>query len=406
MRSNKILKVSKGDFLLSPRLIPYPDYILFPDRSSGKDEFVVGFLDSYLKFLELVITNERILDITFSTYTEAEAKVVGEEALEFYFDRGIYIKKPILRQQLLKELKAENIYFPVIGQSNYFSPRKIIDVYLSISPQLQNLFKKKKDRTPIEFKKNAELIAQIALAEDIGIPLSIIEYAKRTSLPYALASDETESVKEFESTETNLRNGVIAFLKEKLDRGARKEIARIDELGNKTIYPETPIAWQIVRDSSKLEDFLPVTLQLREEYKKFRETTIKIEEELFSDEITLKRKRQLVRELDFVADAIWKDQENTTRKVAQDFSSILDLALNQATNLSTGNFPKLLEFVLGRPVEILLSKLHERKIKVLLNSKKQFMNGSRWVDKISSIFSLPKHEIKEELTKYRNNTKL
>ena len=180
---------------------------------------------------------------------------------------------------------------------------------------------------------------------------------------------------------------------------------QINELGNKIIYPETPIAWQIIRDSSKLEDFLPVALQLREEYKVFRKTTIKIEEELFSDETTLKRKAKLVKELNLMAAEIWKGQENTTQRVAQDFSSLLDLTLNQATNLSLGNFPKLLDFVLGKPTEILLSKLHQRKVKVLMNSKKQFMSSRKWMNKLSSIFSLPEDKIKKGVLEFHKLTK-
>jgi len=408
MTNNKKMRTlisSRGDFLLSSKLVPTPDEISYPDPFSKKREFTVVILDSYLKFLELVVTNQRILDVTFSTYTEAEAKAIGKDALEFYLSREIYLQEPKIKQNMLKELEAKNIYFPVIGRGIDYSPRKFIDEYLNVSPRLKDSFKQTKKATPIEFKKNAELLTRLVLADEIGIPLSVIEFAKQTSLPFALHRVEIEAIKEFESTEINLRNGVLAFLKEKLNQGAQKELTQINELGNKVIYPETPIAWQIIRDSSKLEDFLPVALQLREEYKTFRETTIKIEEELFSDETTLKRKEKLVKELNLMASEIWKGQENTTQRIAQDFSSLLDLALNQATNLSLGNFPKLLDFVLGKPTEILLSKLHQRKIKVLMNSKKQFMSSRKWINKLSSIFSLPEDRIREGVLKFHKTTK-
>ncbi len=408
----KSLSLSRGDFLLSKKLFPHPDEILIPELlfknnkiQWGKERIYIGVLDNYLKFLELIVTNQRIIDLDFSVYTETEANRVGKKALEFYFDRGIRLKEPIIEQKIAKELEQENIYFPVIVKDDEFSPRTYVDQYLDISPQLQKLHDETIKTTPVEFKKNDKIISRIALAEDFGIPLSIIEMAKFTSLPYSLHSLELKAVKQIELAEINLRQGVIASLMEKLNRGAKKELENLSELGNKTIYPETPIAWQIIRDSTKLEDFLPVALQLREEYKAFREATIKIEDELYSDEITLKRKGKLVKELNSIAAEIWKDQGNTTQKIAQDFSSLLDLALDQARNLSIGNFPKLLGFILGKPTEILLSKLRQRRIKVLMNSKKQFMSSSKWINKLSSIFSLPEIKIKESLLKFRKLTK-
>lgn len=404
----KSLSLSRGDFLLSKKLFPHPDEILVPEIflknnkiQRGKEKIYIGILDNYLKFLELIVTNQRIIDLDFSIYTETEANRVGKKALEFYFDRGIRLKEPIIEQKITKELEQENIYFPVIVEDDEFSPRTYVDQYLDISPQLQKLFDETIKTTPVEFKKNDKLISRIALAEDFGIPLSIIEMAKFTSLPYSLHGLELKAVKQIETAEINLRQGVIASLMDKLNAGAKKELENLSELGNKIIYPETPIAWQIIRDSTRLEDFLPVALQLREEYKAFREATIKIEDELFSDEITLKRKGKLIKELNSMAAEIWKGQGNTTQKIAQDFSSLLDLALGQATNLSIGNFPKLLDFILGKPTELLLSKLRQRRIKVLMNSKKQFMSSSKWINKLSSIFSLPEIKIKESILKFR-----
>ncbi len=399
--SPNILTVSRGDFLLSENLIPRPDYIFLPDRHP---EFSLENLDSYLKFLELVVFNERIFGARFPTFTPKETKEVGKTKLNNHFYRRIGLLKPVIQEEILKQLTNEGVFFFTEIQSKDIAPRELLKKYLKISPQIEKSMGEEIVFNRPVFKKNAELVSQIALAEDIGIPLSIREFAKQNGLPFALHQSENEAIKKIESIEVKLHNGVLGYLKEKLDSGALQEVARITNLGTKTIYPETPIAWQIIRDSSKLEDFLPIALQLRDEYKNFRESMINIEVELHSDNINLNRKLQLVKELDAMAGEIWKGQENTTQKVAQDFSSLLDLALNQATNLSIGNFPKLLEFVLGRPVEILLSKLHQRKIKVLLNSKRQFMKSTKWADKISNIFSLPKHKIKEELTKYRNNT--
>jgi hypothetical protein len=395
----KKLTMSRGDFLLSKKLIPNPDHIFLPNQS-GKKEFVVGILDKYLKFLELLVFNERILGTTFSTFTEGEAKDIGDINLEEYLYTRFYLTEPVMEEKILKQLIDKGIFFYVNIHTSNLSPRGIVRDYLNISPQLKELLQKEINfKRPI-FKKNAELVAHIALAEDVGVPLCISELAKQNGLPFALGKDESEAIKEFESAEVGLRIGVLNNIKEKMDYGARQELLRIKSLGINTIYPETPIAWQIIRDSSKLDDFLPVALQLRDEYKKFRQTMLKIEDELFSDDITLKRKRQLVKELDTMAAEIWNRQEDTTQRTAQEFSSLLDLALNEATNLSLSNFPKLLGYILGKPTEILVSKLHQRKIKVVLSSKKQFLSSSKWVDKLSEIFYLPKNEVKEQIIKY------
>jgi hypothetical protein len=399
------LSVGRGDFLLSTKLIPHPDEIFLPNRTSGEQEFVLGILDGYLKFLELVVFNERIFGARFLTFTEKEAKAVGENKLNEHFYREIYIHKPVIEEEILKRLTDKGIFFFATISSNDIGPRKIINDLLNISPQLKKSLRKEITFNKPIFKKNAEVVSQIALAEDIGVPICIGEFAKQNGLPFALHRIESKAIEEFELAETKLSNGVLGYLKEKLDGGAKQELVRINGLGIKTIYPETPIAWQIIRDSSKLEDFLPVALQLRDEYKKFRQSMINIEDEIYSDDITLKRKTQLIKELDSMAGEIWKKQENTTQKVAQGFSSLLDIALNQITGLSLGNFPKLLNYILGKPTEMLLDKLHQRKIKVVLNSKKQFMQSNKWADKISSIFSLSKSEAREKIIKYQNSPK-
>jgi len=58
---------------------------------------------------------------------------------------------------------------------------------------------------------------------------------------------------------------------------------------------------------------------------------------------------------------------------------------------------RALSALIDRPAEALLRLVNRRKVRVLLRSKRSFLNSVQWIDRIAAIFSIKRQYIQQSL---------
>jgi hypothetical protein len=299
---------------------------------------------------------------------------------------------------MFKVLMEKEILFKVQLGLTDSSPQDHVLKHLPLSDRLHRRLDETRDFSK-HYEKDKDVVEALALAclsSEVGMPIHLSEFAWRAQLPYSLTPQQILAVSDIERVELGLQKSVITHLAGSLNEGARRELDRIAELGVRTVFPETPIAGQIVMDSNRPEDFLLIALQLRDEYKTFRKEMIELESELLSEDATLKRKLKLHRQIDLLAAELWPNNQFGIRKEAVELSNIL--SISPLDTLSVVSVAKLTKLILDKPSELLLRLIRRRKVRVLLKTRKKFLQSKGWPTKLAEVFQLPKSVVKDALS--------
>ena len=384
-----------GDFILPSEALPEPDIIVSSQSETREVEFRLDALRNYLSFLELVVLNERLIIGHYDVLSDLDSTLKDSKAFSALFTR-YYLRGSLnLEEEMFKVLIGKEILFDV--QLTGSSPQAQVLKHLPLSDQLHNMLDEHRDFSE-QYEKDKDVVEALALASlasEVGMPLHLSEFAWRAQLPYLLTTQQLSAVSSVESVELRLRKSVVTQITKSLNEGARRELERIAELGDRTVFPETPISCQIVMNSSRPEDFLLIALQLRDEYRDFRKQMIDLETELLSEEASLKRKLKLQRHVDLLAAELWPTNQKGMRKEATELSNILNIL--PVNTLDIKSIAKLTQYILDKPAELLIRLIRRRKVRVLLKTRKKFLESKGWPSKLAEVFELPKRVVKDSI---------
>jgi hypothetical protein len=395
--SRKNLFTKRGDLILSDCSLPKADSIISLGYTSKKLQLNLRHLQSYLEFLEFVVLHERLCVGIWDIHPEVPRDVYESEA--FRETTYVYWLKGELDidERVLKVLEKEGILYYVRPMLERQTPAKYVDRYIESSLHMKKMHKQilalLKSRGIASSLR--EGIAYWHLINDFGRPFYLSEFARMAKLPYYLSPSEVENLAWLECTELRLCESVIEYLKKHLDEGARRVLDRLEKFGCNTIFPETPIASYILFEASKPEEMLQIALDLREKYKSFRHNFSNLETILLDEAIPLRKKRRLLIKIEAMANEIWPKTPHSLRQETLELSGLLNVIPKSIANLEISNIGTLAGMLLSRPVDLLMSALRRRKIRVMLKSKKRFLHTSKWIVKLAKLFSLDQERVRD-----------
>ncbi len=169
------LEATLGDFLISQEALPDPDYILGP--AVDEPDLYVGGLDKYLKFLELVVLNERLIVPEYDVHTDIPEEL--SEAYRLSFSRFRLPGYLEINESLFEKLQAKSILHYA-----YVEP---------VGPSPLEIVSQSREQFPGFEKKFAEDIASVRendglAADELVEPLLAIDYAIFYGIGMALTS--------------------------------------------------------------------------------------------------------------------------------------------------------------------------------------------------------------------------
>jgi hypothetical protein len=412
-------RMPRGTIFLSRDALPCPDGIL-SNSPFLNNPFLVGYLTDYLEFLELIILNDRLI-LGFSPRPVLQDRLFESPAVQWWIQE--VGKVPEWREALL-DPNRDSLPFFLAGPSYRFPGAHALCIEDSVKTKLCSLGILQEnqvytpDLTPVAcIEKRLELdtplrekfdelrrqyaerepndtmassLALLHLDEALGDVLYLDEAFGASRCPY-IVKQVLSGYPNVLTTARRTHMCLIHYLKDHLDAGARREADRLIELGSCTLFPKTPIAMQIIMNSSSPDDLLDTALQLRDEYSDFRSGVADIEGELCSEDITLGRKIKLVRYLEAMADGLWPTETRSIRRVTVELTGLLSLI----RPLTLGSIKDAIESLAGMPTELIIGALRKRKVRVLHKTRKIFLRSRHCIQKIAWIFDLPPRTVEE-----------
>lgn len=389
------IEIQPGDCIASRDSVPSPNRILTDASLSASKsllQFNLSALEDYLDFLEMIVLYERIIVAhpdgdRFLSDKDLSSPAAGP-ALTAYRTVG----RLELSYKLDEVLIDRGILYPTILADD--SPRSHIRSLLTIDEGLRNLFQSEiACLEALEPRRDVcSRLAEFQLIEDVGLPMFIGELSREYNVPYRLADREQARLKHADRIEAVIRKGVIATLRERLDAGARRELERLEAIAGPTVFPRTPIATSIIHDSAGPEDLLRIALELREEFTGFRQAMRELETELFSEETDLRHRIRILNDIEGISRELWPTPRDGFRASFVEATGLITKVAD-LTPGSTVTQLHLIAQILSKPVEAVLRGIKRRKIRVLLQAKRDFLKSKRHTDKIKEIFRLTDRQV-------------
>lgn len=408
--THEISDLKSGDLLFTSASIPEGEVIFWKDLDDRKDYGLsIASLRSYLELLELLILNNRIIigyqppfnvRLTPKEWDNEDIRILVETGTGWFRIAGVYS----LMDQLQVMADGKDIIIKaIVIDKEVLPPDQLVDRYLSIDQALQ-----KEHEGYIEEAKYigvtdenvASNISHAILAPSYGSALYLSECCRRAGIPYWLHPNEERMLANNIQMENTLKSSVVNEIKSHLDRGAKKQLEELDKLGVRTIFPQTPIASMILENSNKPEDINTVALQLRDAYKQIRGYMIQIQEELGKEDTSLERKIRISKELQGLCSELWPEKKEGWRAAVEPATGFLNLAIESASAPTLQTVPKAVDFIVKQPFELITRALRRRKLRVLLEAKKNFLRSSNWSQKLAQIFNISEEEVKTAQLRY------
>ncbi|MCD4806689.1 MAG: hypothetical protein K8R13_03820 [Methanococcoides sp.] len=417
MVANKKIEnyVKSGDCILTQSSLPSIDYIHYNDFISDKETFDFENLNSYLSFLELIIMHDRLIVSTndyFNYNNLPDLEDLDPDIIDLVFTsyKFNHKSKINLEEDALNSLEKSNILHNAgLFEVNNLSPYNIVQTHQNLPFFKQEINSSKKHITA-EFPKIVDenfkkQIAFASCAQSYGIPLLLSEFSTEAKIPLYMDSYESSKIAEITGFEKSVQKSVLEYLKKHLDSGAEKELSRIEELGYETIFPRTPIATQILNEAKSPEDLLSVALTIREDFREFRQEISKFESELFDPDMTYNQKIQKMNYLEGLANEVWSQPRVGFQQVTSEISSVSNLAFEIGSSLTCQDVPSVVKIIAKAPWEITKKYLLRRKVNVLIDSKKEFMNSKDCTSNISKIFNCSEELVKNSQKEWTKSKK-
>lgn len=380
--------VSRGDLLITDDAFPSIDTIL--DTNKRKQlRFSASAMTDYLRLLESVVLYERIVVADCQIQSNMAEAVEQSRAWHLWTGRISSRGKLRIHDGVQAALASEGVLVKQPVSIPGSSTRQLFERQFSISPILRRLVKTRvhEMRNDEPDPKLREEVAFLSVWTEIGEPLYVSEAALQSRVPFLLAPWEVHRVQPIETFERRVHADVIASLRDRFAGGASAELEKIAAIGGRTIYPSSPIAWQIVSASTSVEDLCTVALQLRREYASLRQRLIEIDTELQAEGVSVARKARIARELDALTEALWPSARRTLRKETIEVASVIG-ALPLSTTAPITTFAKIVGALASKPVDTLLEIVSRRRYRVLFRAKREFLKGAFWSQKLADILNV------------------
>src|SRR5258708_3615953 len=366
----------KGHVFVTPSLLPYGSEFLGQHGAKDHGHFQVKFIRRTLALLELVVLNDRLLVGHPGQYTVAEEAFETRTFRRYIASENAYIKLGhaliSLADRLKRDLEGAFVRHVFVTGAQA-TPIDYVTRYLNSNASLHQAYAAICD----EFHKTehnhaiVHNLAVLKLANSFGALMYTRDACGSGHVPCVLFANDLEAVKTVEEHELNKQTNLIAFLKDRLDAGARSELQRLSDLGVETVFPETPIAMQILSESQSIDDLVPIALQLRDTYAGFRRHMVELEHELTSDDITIQRKLKLLAAVDSMAEQLWPRDNVGLRKATVELSGLTELLDRTSVALAGG----LTRQLLGLPIEMIMAAVRKRRVRGMLRSKRAFLRS-------------------------------
>lgn len=390
----EVLYANPGDILCSYPQLPDPDSIYeeLEGRASQK-HFSLAALAEYLALLETVVLHERIIVGSADVPNDNRDDLKSETFRTFGVGYRIRTASLVPPLRLYPTLKEKGILHEVLAEIPDLFPSTLIDRYVNtptIASQIRYF-----ETNAIRIDPDRDRCRRIALhltSYKIGIPLFLIEFASRSSMPLRISDFENELLSGVTYVQRDIEKGVVEHLKNHLNAGALTEIRKLEELGNTTIFPRTPIAGQILLESRTPEDLLRVALSLRREYSGFRQEMSKLEREIFDPDLTLADKLRKRDGLEEMANELWPQKESRRsifQQVTDELSGVSDIGMSATNPLTFLSVPNAILRITALPWKLIRSQLRRRKVRAMLKSRHSFLNSRFGMKHVAHIFRCP-----------------
>lgn len=379
---------------MSDEAIPYPGAILKGFRRLKYGPHLQPYLDfqqlqNFLEFLEHVVLCERLIT-PLPRFTKSTARLVNGKRT--WLDFVVFQAAGDLDFTMEKLGDMLHDAGILVSAEIHVGDPTSDDVVARLMPSsvsLQRKFAYFLQGTQDSKSHDKFAIAQAHMAARVGTPLHTAEAASLARVPYILSPHQSRDLAEYENELLRVRRTVTSVLLEKLNSGARKEVAKLSELGPVCVFPETPIASLIIQNATTPEGLVGAALQLRSEFSQFRRQMNEIEADLAKDEQSLKVRLKRMRELERLANSLWEESKTDLRANALSVSEAL-LAVPEAVSTPSPTSIKDLALKLAAlPVDGILQLYRKRKIRLLLKAKRGFLKGQNSTRRIAQIFGVP-----------------
>ena len=406
--SEKYDKPNTGDVLFSVRGMPTGGILFWKDFDNKGEgcKIRIDSLRNYLKLLELLVLFERVIVGEFPTIVERfTVNETNDEKVKMALDDYSVLYRIVPALDLGKDLRDRTkekgiIVDAVLENKQLQPPIELVARYMNIDKYLENESRERSSDIKRHYELDDRLAARITvatLALDYGGPLYISEFCRLAGIAYWLSGTEERMLANLQRLEYSTRTQVIGAFKESLDIGARKELENIEKLGVNTIFPESPIASSIIMESNHPEDLNIVALQMRDKFSNLRCYMNEIQKEILNEDVSLEKKIKLSKEIEKMRNELWKEKHQGWETILNQTTSLIHTVIGASTMPTVYSLPNIVLFLLGQPYASIRGAIRKRKIRVLLESKRDFLRSKNCIGKIASIFGITDADVRGAL---------
>lgn len=388
------LYASPGDVLFSLQRIPYPGLILqgFTRRSRYVPEIepFISFkqLQYFLEFLEFVVLTERLI-VPVPQFSKRTQKIVSSKrhGLDFAIFH-VAGDLPLDTESVVEKLTSAGVLFECGIAVGDPTADDVVARLLPTSRSLQSQFSTFLQSATTNEISDPFAYATASMAFWAGAPLHVAEAAGLLKLPYVLGHHEELHLQGFENENLKTRKSVAELMLDRLNSGARKELAQIAQLGVLTTFPETPIASLILQRATSPTGLLDAAIELRAEFASYRRHMNQIEHDLANESQSLKIRLKRAKELEQLASSLWAGSKTDLKTSAMGVSEALFSLPEVIADPSASTLKGLAARIAALPVDAVLDLYRKRKIRLLLKAKRSFLQGSDQTANIARVLNV------------------
>jgi hypothetical protein len=402
------LSVTPGDVLFSSHAIPFPDTILSGFKKNKwleVQEPRVNFeaVQVLLEFLEFAVLCERLI-VPVPTFAPRTQRLVASKKWEFEF--AAYCAAGDLeftKADLCDPLETAGVlsYAQIaVGDANADETlERLMPTSRSLKERSAYYLSAHADKGP-----RAPEFARASMARWYGAPLHVAHAASITGVPYVLGGLEARHLENYDQENIATRRGITQILLERLNEGARRELARLADFGAVSVFPETPIASQLIYRATSAKGLVDAALEMRDEFAAFRRAMVEIESDLASAAQPTKLRLKRLKQLQQLGDSLWGGERTDLRANAVSLSESLAAIPEAVIDPSVSSVSKAASKLLTLPVDKILHVYRRRKIRLLLKAKRDFLARGDSTKRIAKILGVDEEiAMRSRLQRNRKN---
>jgi hypothetical protein len=399
------VELSFGDLVMSRFALPSPDNIISGSAEAGwkpGETVNVSPLLDYLRFLEIVVLHERVLVAGVDALRGLREE--GPEHPDYDDGFGSLMSMSYdndLDLALFQLLADNGIYRTCFFNYDSYKPEfneKIDGLAELYSEDMQSGLDwfEGVATTPVT-DDVAAAFKRYWLHDRISSLLAIQAIAGSWRVPHVLADREITTLRQIDEFEAKAQFGVVEFLKESLDSGARELAAELSALRGAVDFPWTPIATQVLLNSDSLEALPRIALEFRDAFSAFRREALYLQRELDAEAVSLRKRRRLISEVHEMAKDLWPAEEGVMQKTIRTVADVSSIP-----GLTSGTLPDIADTAARlakvRP-DSLRRILRRRKTRALINARKDFLAAKNLNSHVAAVCRVPVGGLKYSLLK-------